>query len=149
MGHVILEKLLDDAGLSDRVVVSSSGTGSWHVGEPADQRTISVLAANGYDGTRHRASEFDPAQLDDVDLVLASDSGHVDHLRQLARTPEQQRKIRLVREFDPAAVAAGTVETNDPWYGGEEHFVRCFTEVEAACVGILAHVRGRLEMERT
>jgi protein-tyrosine phosphatase len=151
MGHVILQRLVDDAGLSDEVIVTSSGTGDWHVGEHADPRTIAVLAANGYDGTHHRAREFDPAEFAELDLVLASDDGHVRTLRRLAgRTSDPEHhsaKIRLVREFDPVAVGAGTLETGDPWYGGESEFVRCFNEVEAACQGILHHVRARLEME--
>lgn len=147
MGHVILTRLIEEAELADRITVSSSGTGDWHVGEPADPRTVAVLEAHGYNGSAHRAREFTAAHFDDVDLVLASDNGHVRHLRRLAPTPEDRDKIRLVREFDPAAVAAGTLETDDPWFGDEEHFIRCFAEVEAACKGILEHVRGRLEME--
>jgi protein-tyrosine phosphatase len=145
MGHVILQQMVDDAGLHDRVLVSSSGTGDWHVGEHADPRTVAELARHGYDGSRHRAREFDPAEFDEVDLVLASDEGHVRTLQRLARTPANRRKIRLVREFDPEAVAAGTLETGDPWYGGEDHFARCFAEVEAACRGILHHVRDQLD----
>jgi protein-tyrosine phosphatase len=145
MGHVILQRLVDDAGIAEDVRVSSSGTGDWHVGEHADPRTVEVLAAHGYDGSQHRAREFDPDEFDDLDLVLASDEGHVRTLRRLARTPRNRSKIRLVREFDPEAVAAGTLETGDPWYGGEEHFVRCFAEVEAACRGILHHVRDQLD----
>ncbi|WP_460626037.1 low molecular weight protein-tyrosine-phosphatase [Intrasporangium mesophilum] len=147
MGHVILEQLVDDAGLNGRVTVTSSGTGDWHVGEHADPRTVSVLAEHGYDGSTHRAREFDPAEFDDLDLVLASDEGHVRALQRLARTPHNRAKIRLVREFDPEAVAAGTLETSDPWYGGDEHFARCFDEVEAACHGILDHVREQLNHE--
>jgi len=145
MGHVILQRLVDDAGISEHVRVSSSGTGDWHVGEHADPRTVAVLARHGYDGSRHRAREFDPDEFDELDLVLASDEGHVRTLQRLARTPGNRRKIRLVREFDPAAVAAGTLETGDPWYGGEDHFARCFAEVEAACHGILHHVRDQLD----
>ena len=145
MGHVILQRLVDDAGISDLVRVSSSGTGDWHVGEHADPRTVEVLAAHGYDGSQHRAREFDPDEFDELDLVLASDEGHVRTLRRLARTPRNRSKIRLVREFDPEAVAAGTLETGDPWYGGPEHFARCFAEVEAACHGILHHVRDQLD----
>ena len=66
-------------------------------------------------------------------------------LNRLARAPHHRGKIRLVREFDPAAVAAGTLETGDPWYGGAEHFARCFAEVEAACRGILHHVKDQLD----
>jgi protein-tyrosine phosphatase len=148
MGHVILETMVEEAGLGDQVRVTSSGTGDWHVGEHADPRTVAVLAEHGYDGTHHRAREFDPREFEDVDLVLASDEGHVRALQRLARTPRNRSKIRLVREFDPAAVAAGTLETSDPWYGGEEHFARCFREVEAACHGILDHVRGTLNNEQ-
>ena len=144
MGHVILERLVDEAGLSEQVTITSSGTGDWHVGEHADPRTIAVLAAHGYDGSVHRAREFDASEFDDLDLVLASDEGHVRALQRLARTPRNRAKIRLVREFDPEAVAAGTLETSDPWYGGDEHFARCFQEVEAACHGILDHVREQL-----
>ena len=144
MGHVILQRMVDDAGLSDDVRVSSSGTGDWHVGEHADPRTVEVLARHGYDGSRHRAREFDPDEFDEFDLILASDEGHVRTLNRLARAPHHRAKIRLVREFDPDAVAAGTLETGDPWYGGAEHFARCFAEVEAACRGILHHVRGQL-----
>jgi protein-tyrosine phosphatase len=144
MGHVILSRLLDDAGLSDRVRVSSSGTGDWHVGERADPRTLAILAQHGYDGSSHRAREFDPDEFDELDLVLASDNGHVRTLRRLARTDANRAKIRLVREFDPEAVAAGTLETADPWYGDDAHFDQCFAEVEAACHGILEHLTERV-----
>ena len=106
MGHVILQRMVDDAGLSDDVRVSSSGTGDWHVGEHAAPRTVEVLARHGYDGSRHRAREFDPDEFDEFDLILASDEGHVRTLNRLARAPHHRGKIRLVREFDPDAVAA-------------------------------------------
>ena len=147
MGHVILARLVADAGLDDRVVVSSSGTGDWHVGEHADPRTVAVLAEHGYDGATHRAREFDADDFADLDLVLASDMGHVRALQRLARTPDNRAKIRLVREFDPEAVAAGTLEMGDPWYGEESNFLRCFTQVEAACHGILDHIRAQVETD--
>ena len=142
MGHVILDSMIEDAGLSEQVVVTSSGTGDWHVGKPADPRTIEVLAQHGYDGTRHRAREFDPTEFDGLDLVLASDQGHVRTLRRFAGSENNLAKIRLVREFDESAVAASTLETDDPWFGDHENFARCFEEVEAACHGILDHLRA-------
>jgi protein-tyrosine phosphatase len=148
MGHVILQHMVSDAGLDDRVTVSSSGTGDWHVGEHADPRTVAILAAHGYDGSRHRAREFDAAEFADLDLVLASDEGHVRALRHLATSPSHRAKIHLVREFDPEAVAVGTLETADPWYGDESDFLQCYREVEAACRGILDHIRDQIETDR-
>ena len=96
------------------------------------------------EGGRHVARQFEPGWFPDTDLVLAADAGHASVLRRWARTKEDAAKVHLLREFDPAAVAAGTLEVDDPWYGDEEDFVRCFTEVEAACRGVVAWVTDRL-----
>ncbi|MBP9919825.1 MAG: low molecular weight phosphotyrosine protein phosphatase [Dermatophilaceae bacterium] len=119
------------------IVVTSSGTGGWHVGDGADPRTVAVLGRHGYDGSAHVASQFDASNFADLDLVLAADRGHVRELRRLARRPEDAAKVRLLREFDPAAVTAGTLEVDDPWYGGTADFERCLAEVEAACHGLI------------
>jgi protein-tyrosine phosphatase len=36
MAHVVLERKLERAETARRVVVESSGTGNWHLGEPMD-----------------------------------------------------------------------------------------------------------------
>ena len=36
-----------------------------------------------------------------------------------------------------SAVTAGTLEVDDPWYGGTADFERCLAEVEAACHGLI------------
>ena len=148
MGHVILTQLIDDARLSDRVIVSSSGTGDWHVGEPADPRTVAVLDATRLRRVGPPGPGFTAATFDDADLVLASDSGHVRHLRRLARTPEDRDKIRLVREFDPPPSLRAPSRRMTRGSADEEHFLRCFAEVEAACKGILEHVEGKAGMEQ-
>lgn len=144
MGHVILTQLLDEAGLADDVVVSSSGTGDWHVGEPADPRTVATLERHGYDGSAHRAAAFEPTTFDDVDLVLAADYGHVEALTSLAPNEAAAGHIRLMRSFDPALKDLGDDErqTADPWYGQEADFETCFEHVEAACKGLVRELEA-------
>ena len=77
MAHVVLAAAVDEAGLADRVEVTSSGTGDWHVGQPMDRRAAAVLTAAGYDASRHRARQFDASWLDDHDLVLAMDESNL------------------------------------------------------------------------
>ena len=55
MAEAIFRSLITRGGYAGRVSVASAATGDWHVGEPADPRTISALAAHGYDASRHRA----------------------------------------------------------------------------------------------
>ena len=42
MADVVLSARVADAGLDDRVTVSSSGTGGWHVGDPMDRRAAAT-----------------------------------------------------------------------------------------------------------
>lgn len=139
MAEIILRRLFERAGIDD-VEVTSGGTGDWHLGDAADTRALRILRQHGYDGSSHRARQFDATWFRANDLLLAADSGHVRALQRLAPDAESARKVRLLRSFDPEAVAAGTTDVDDPWYGTAEDFERCFDEVQAACRGVVASV---------
>jgi protein-tyrosine phosphatase len=148
MGEVILRSMLQHANMAEQVVVDSAGTGGWHEGDPADPRTLSALQEHGYDGTAHRAREFQHAWFSDRDLILAADSGHVRDLRRWAPDDAASAKVRLLREFDPVAVSSDQLEVDDPYYGGPEDFDRCLTEVERACRCLLEHLRASSAPDR-
>jgi protein-tyrosine phosphatase len=137
MAEVIARSMLADAGLSDAVSVDSSGTGGWHEGEGADRRTVRALADHGYDGSAHRAREFDRSWFRERDLILVADRTHQRILRGWAPDEESRAKVRLLRDYDPAAVTSGDLEVDDPWYGGAADFERCLTEVESACSSLV------------
>lgn len=144
MGEIVLRSLLEDAGLADRVTVDSAGTGGWHAGHPADPRTVAALARAGYDGSAHRARELTPPDLAERDLMLVADRGHLREVEAMASHCGGDPEIRLLRELDPQAVADGTLEVDDPYYGDEADFERCLTEVRAACEGVVGHVRAKV-----
>jgi protein-tyrosine phosphatase len=130
----ILVAELADAGLSDLVRVTSAGTGAWHVGQPMDERSAEVLAANGYD-TAHVARQVDSEVLG-ADLIVALDRGHLDTLRRTVPEPE---RVRLLRSFDPDA--GGDDEVPDPYYGGPDGFTEVVAMVRAAMPGLVEYVR--------
>ena len=131
--HVVLEARLADAGL-DRVEVSSSGTGDWHVGGPMDRRAAAALTTAGYDATRHRARQHDPAE--GVDLVLAMDDAN---LRDLGGRTE---RIRKLRDFDPVGHSVeGGSDVPDPYYGGDDGFEEVLTMVERTASAIVDALR--------
>ncbi len=147
MGEFLLRERFADAGLQDQVVVDSAGTHSWEVGNPADPRTLAVLARNGHEdlgGAAHVARRFEQSWFDEVDLVLAADAGHAGELARLARTDEQRAKVRMFRSFDPASAEQGDLDMDDPWFGDDRSFDRTYAEVTAAADGVVAHVRRLL-----
>lgn len=145
IGEVILRAMLEEAGLGDRVEVVSSGTGNWHVGDPADPRTVDILEKYGYDGSAHRAAEFNTNSFADYDLILAADYGHERALKRWARTDENRAKIHMARSFDPAAVESGDLEIPDPYLGEREDFETVVAQVVAANKGIVEHIRAELD----
>ncbi|MEU2925498.1 low molecular weight protein-tyrosine-phosphatase [Streptomyces sp. NPDC007251] len=142
MAEIVFRARVAEAGLEDRVVVDSAGTGGWHEGEPADPRTVSILQEHGY-ACEHIARQFQPSWFSRLDLVIALDTGHLKALRRLARTEEDARKVRLLRSYDPAA--GDDLEVPDPYYGHRDGFEECLGMVEAASTGLLAAVREQLE----
>lgn len=133
----VFAREVEQAGLADRVRVTSAGTGSWHVGDPADARAAALLAEHGYDDT-HVARQIDDELLD-ADLLVALDAGHLRALRRIAPDPE---RVRLLRQFDPDAPAGAGVP--DPYYGGPEGFTEVLAMTRAAMPGLLEYVKAEL-----
>nr|WP_275413273.1 low molecular weight protein-tyrosine-phosphatase [Planotetraspora thailandica] len=133
MAEVVLRSVLAARGLD--VVVDSAGTGGWHAGDPMDERALATLAAHGYDGSAHRARQFDPSWFAERDLILVMDE---DNLRALRRIAPPGADIRLLRSFDPAAPEGA--EVPDPYYDGRQEFEEVLAMVEAAAEGLAKHL---------
>jgi protein-tyrosine phosphatase len=145
IAEVVLREHLHRAGLGHAVVVDSAGIGGWHVGDPADQRTVAVLRRHGYDGSAHRAAQITRARIDAddaPDLLLAMDATHLRDLQRLAAgTP-----VHLIREFDPDA-DPGDLDVPDPYYGPDCDFDAVLAMIEAATPGVIEHLRRELAPE--
>lgn len=132
MAEVVFRWFAESVGLGDRVVSTSAGTGDWHVGERADQRTIEALARRGYDGTRHRARQFTARDFAGNDLVVALDRTHDRVLRGWAPTETDASKVALLLTFDEHRADANQ-DVPDPYYADAEMFDDVLGMIESAC----------------
>src|SRR5580704_13041019 len=97
MADAVLRAQIEKAGLADRVIVDSAGTGDWHLGERMHRQASGQLKRNGYDGETHRARQFDRSWLAERDLILAMDASNLRDLRALA-DGDRDHRIRLFGE---------------------------------------------------
>jgi len=145
MAEVAVRAELDRAGLSGRVEVDSAGTGDWHLGHGMDERAQAELARRGYDGSGHRARQFDRSWFGRYDLVLAMDASNLKRLRQLAPDADAAGRTAMLLSFDPdlAGRDARDLEVPDPYYGADEGFAEALDLIESAARGLavqLSHV---------
>jgi protein-tyrosine phosphatase len=143
----VFEHIAEQRGVLDDLVIASSGTGNWHVGNPPDPRSIDVARKHGVP-LRSRAQQLAaPAHFDDFDLLLAMDRSNLQTMLRRGCPPS---KAALFLSFAPPDTAARhpdamrTLEVPDPYYGGLEGFDVVYDLVYSAADGLLsAIVDGR------
>lgn len=136
-----MRALVREAGMQAEIELDSAGTGGWHVGSAPDERATAAAAGRGIvlEGAARRVRGED---FDDFDLILAMDSSNLADLRALAEGEGQRAKVRLLREFDPAADGVGELDVPDPYYGAGDGFERVLDMVQASCRGLLAQIQA-------
>lgn len=138
-----MRHLLREAGLHEVVFVDSAGTAAYHAGEPPDARARAAARKRGID-LGGQARKFERRDWDRFDYVLAVDRENYDDLRAAAPGQELLTKLHLLRSFDPASPKHANVP--DPYYGGDEGFDEVLDLCEAACRGLIDHLRRTHEL---
>ena len=135
--HGVFRKLVEEAGLQDRIEIDSSGTHAYHVGKAPDPRAQETARRRGLELGDLRARQVSQEDFERFDYILAMDEENQYSLSLICPL-EHQQKLRLFMEFAPEW---GVREVPDPYYGGATGFEQVFDMVEEACRGLLEHIR--------
>ena len=133
---------MGEAGLQDHIHIDSAGTHGYHVGAPPDERSTHHARLRGYDLSELRARQVKAVDFARFDLILAMDHDNMALLQEDCPA-EHHSKLRRLMEFAPAGL--GDVVA-DPYYGGKQGFETVLDHVEAACQGLLVHIRSELRL---
>lgn len=144
MGEAVLRDRVAAAGLGDRVVVDSAGTGDWHIGHPADQRAQATLAEAGYQFD-HRARQIDPSWMADIDLIVAMDESNYANLEVMLEesglTDDALPQLRMMRSYDPDLAHLDAPHADlvvpDPYFGEADGFSESLAMIEKAADGLV------------
>ncbi len=143
--HAVFRKLVEEAGLADRIEIDSAGTHAYHVGEAPDRRSQQTAAKRGIRMHDLRARQVDLGDFYHYDLILAMDEDNLAILEEM-KPEDATAEVKLfLAEYAPEH---GRV-VPDPYYGGPEGFERVFDMVEAASRALLRDIQQRLEGSST
>ncbi len=114
----------------DQVFIDSAGTGSWHIGELPDIRSIQVAKKNNINITNQRCRQFVVEDFDEFDLIFVMDNSNYETVISLARNDSDKQKVNLIlNQIYPG----NNLDVPDPYYDESRGFDRVFEMLNNAC----------------
>lgn len=114
----------------NKVFVDSAGTGSWHVGELPDPRSMDVAMKNGINISDQRGRQFSTRDFNEFDKIYVMDNSNKRDVIDLCSDPNMIPKVQLILdEIFPNE----NVDVPDPYYGGKSGFDDVFDLLDKAC----------------
>ena len=130
-----------------KIVVDSSGTGAWHVGQGAHPTSQKVWESAGY-GYEHSARQFQSSDFFTTDLILVMDSNNFNTVINLAESDDSRNKIFYLRSFDPSLASIDPnsaqfhkLEVPDPYNQSIEAYQETLLMIELAVDGLLQELK--------
>jgi protein-tyrosine phosphatase len=122
-------------------IIDSSGTGSYHLGNPPDSRSIKIADKYGLDITQQRGRQFTRHDFDNFDLIYVMDTSNYDHVMNLARNEEDKAKVKFIlNEIYPGQ----NHDVPDPYTGTIHNFENVFKMLDEACEQIAQNLISKL-----
>jgi protein-tyrosine phosphatase len=117
----VMQHLADEQGLGWQV--DSAGTGSWHVGEGPDRRSVRTAHNHGIDISRQVCRQFSRRDFSNFDHILVMDKYNLSEVLNMAPDEESAAKVKLL---------LGNREVPDPYYD-DNLFEPVFELIELGC----------------
>ncbi|WVR05322.1 hypothetical protein IAU60_002336 [Kwoniella sp. DSM 27419] len=144
---VLIHEIEQRPDLASRydIRVDSAGTGAYHQGDDADERTVAVCKKHGIP-VKSIARAATKEDFKTSDYILAMDQSNLQTL--LHRQPSSSTaQISLFGSFAPSvpSTAQGKSSTKaqaieDPYYGGRDGFETSFRRCKEFAAGFLDHL---------
>ncbi len=136
----VMQAIVDSQDASDRFMLDSAGTGTYHIGDLPDHRMRVHARRRGYELT-HRCRQVTEDDFDDFDMIIAMDRSNFENLRRLAPNPEAENKIVEMAAFVSKAMRCYAIP--DPYYEGAEGFELVLDLLESGCENLYNCLSGK------
>jgi protein-tyrosine phosphatase len=131
----LMQHHVEQAGLD--WTVDSAGTGSWHVGNPPDRRSVQVARMNHIDISRQRCRQFSRADFAFFDRIYVMDMQNYRDVLRLAVSDTDRAKVELILNV---VYPGQQQEVPDPYYD-DDGFDAVFKMLDKACAAIISQYR--------
>ena len=135
--EAVMNHVIKNAGLDDKIHCDSAGTIAYHEGEKADARMQSHAVKRGYDLTsiarKIRIKDFEA-----FDYIVTMDNANYADVLAFDIDSLYSNKISRMTDY---CTSHSDREVPDPYYGGPEGFEHVLDLLEDACKGLLEKIK--------
>ncbi len=134
----IMNHLIEQERLGDRLICDSAGTGGWHIGAPPDRRMRNAAKDRGLDFVGS-ARQFQAVDFREFDLILAMDKENYRDILSLDPQGKYRDKVKMMCDY---CQTHSDREVPDPYYGGADGFNYVIDLLFDACSGLLKSLQA-------
>ncbi|MCC6282227.1 MAG: low molecular weight phosphotyrosine protein phosphatase [Saprospiraceae bacterium] len=109
--------------------VDSAGTGSWHMGQLPDRRSIAIARKKGIDISDQRARQFQTIDFERFDIIFVMDTQNQSDVLRLASNEKDREKVALILD---QTYPGQRKSVPDPYYD-DNGFEEVFDLLDQAC----------------
>lgn len=140
----IMNKMVEEKNLKNKIEIDSAGTIGYHEGEPADARMSRHAARRGYKLTS-LSRKFNPNKdFEKFDYIVTMDDNNYEDILSLDKNQEYRHKVFKVSKF---FTDHNYSEVPDPYYGGSDGFEIVLDLLEEGNKNLLEKIRKDIESE--
>ena len=135
MAEAVFQQMVNEAGLEDKILVDSVGTGGWHMGELAHPGTRAILQKQGilYNGRSRQITAQDMSN--QQSYIIGMDKNNLSDVQRLfGAHPRLQRLLDFATNKQVQNVP-------DPYYTGDFNYA--YELIQDGCQGLLAHIQQK------
>ena len=136
--EAIFLNLIDKKGLSDRFIVDSAGTGSWHIGKKADNR-MRIAAEKRNVHILSRSRQINNKDFESFNYILTMDNSNFNNVNQL-KNKKSLSDFASIKKIQDFRSVFNEKEVPDPYFGGEEGFDYVLNILEDSVNGFLESI---------
>ncbi|MEH6551997.1 MAG: low molecular weight protein-tyrosine-phosphatase [Pseudomonadales bacterium] len=134
MAQGVLETLIAERKLSDKLHADSCGTAAFNVGKSPDPRAIASANKAGYDIGSQIARQIEDDDYHQHQYIIVMDRQNLINVESWAPAAHRAN-ISLMMDHHPSA--RGNSQVPDPYYGEDQAFDQIINTIEIACKGLL------------
>ena len=136
--EAIFINLISKKGLTDRFIVDSAGTGSWHIGKKSDIR-MRIAAEKRNVKILSRARQINASDFEIFNYILTMDNSNFNNVKGL-KNRNNLSNFANIKKIQDYRSAFELKEVPDPYFGGEEGFDDVLDILEDSVSGFLKSI---------